>query len=98
VDTVYRDFPPRIGIYPIDGSFLDISDVRQRDREFLARDMRATVSGGGPSSPVRRGSRPSVNGRPSSRCNLCGTRPGWTSYQSSRRPGPGMAIGDDIAS
>jgi DNA polymerase V len=46
VDTVYRDFPPRIGIYPIDGSFLDISDVRQRDREFLARDMRATVSGG----------------------------------------------------
>jgi len=43
VNAVYRDFSPRIEIYSIDESFLDISDVRQRDRETLARDMRATV-------------------------------------------------------
>ena len=43
VNAVYRDFSPRIEIYSIDESFLDISDVRERDRESLARDMRETV-------------------------------------------------------
>ncbi len=43
VNAVYRDFSPRIEIYSIDESFLDISDVREKDRESLARDMRETV-------------------------------------------------------
>ncbi|MCJ2081832.1 Y-family DNA polymerase [Methylobacterium sp. J-090] len=43
VNAVYRDFSPRIEIYSIDESFLDISDVRERDRASLCRDMRATV-------------------------------------------------------
>ncbi|MCJ2035568.1 Y-family DNA polymerase [Methylobacterium sp. J-068] len=43
VNAVYRDFSPRIEIYSIDESFLDVSDVRERDRESLARDMRETV-------------------------------------------------------
>ena len=43
VNTVYRRFSPRIEIYSIDESFLDLSDVRERDRVPLARDMRATV-------------------------------------------------------
>lgn len=43
VNTVYRRFAPRIEIYSIDESFLDLSDVRERDRVVLARDMRETV-------------------------------------------------------
>ena len=43
VNAVYRDFSPRIEIYSIDESFLDISDVRPTDRETLCRDMRETV-------------------------------------------------------
>lgn len=43
VNAVYRDFSPRIEIYSIDESFLDISDVREADRITLCRDMRATV-------------------------------------------------------
>lgn len=43
VNTVYRGFSPRIEIYSIDESFLDLSDVRERDRVPLARDMRETV-------------------------------------------------------
>jgi len=43
VNAVYRGFSPRIEVYSIDESFLDISDVRESDRETLARDMRATV-------------------------------------------------------
>jgi DNA polymerase V len=43
VNAVYRGFSPRIEIYSIDESFLDVSDVRQSDRETLARDMRETV-------------------------------------------------------
>ncbi len=43
VNAVYRDFSPRIEVYSIDESFLDISDVRAADRVTLARDMRETV-------------------------------------------------------
>ncbi len=43
VNAVYRDFFPRIEVYSIDESFLDISDVRMVDRVTLARDMRETV-------------------------------------------------------
>jgi len=43
VNAVYRDFSPRIEVYSIDESFLNISDVRVADRATLARDMRETV-------------------------------------------------------
>ncbi|KQP42581.1 DNA polymerase [Methylobacterium sp. Leaf104] len=43
VNAVYRAFSPRIEVYSIDESFLDISDVRESDRGTLARDLRATV-------------------------------------------------------
>jgi DNA polymerase V len=43
VNAVYRDFSPRIEIYSIDESFLDLSDVRPDQRGSLARDMRSTV-------------------------------------------------------
>ena len=43
VNAVYRGFSPRIEIYSIDESFLDISDVRPSERETLCRDMRETV-------------------------------------------------------
>lgn len=43
VNAVYRDFSQRIEVYSIDESFLDISDVRERERVTLARDMRETV-------------------------------------------------------
>jgi DNA polymerase V len=43
VNAVYRGFSPRIEIYFIDESFLDISDVRPTERETLCRDMRETV-------------------------------------------------------
>ena len=42
-NAVYRDFAPRVEIYSIDESFLDLSDVQDRDRVALARDLRATV-------------------------------------------------------
>ena len=43
VNTVYRGFSPRIEIYFIDESFLDLSDVREGDRVTLCRDMREKV-------------------------------------------------------
>jgi DNA polymerase V len=43
VNAVYRDFSPRIEVYSIDESFLDLSDVRPDHRPDLARDMRSTV-------------------------------------------------------
>ncbi|GJD87441.1 DNA polymerase IV [Methylobacterium hispanicum] len=42
-NAVYRDFSPRVEIYSIDESFLDLSDVRADRRVELARDLRATV-------------------------------------------------------
>ena len=42
-NAVYRSFAPDVEIYSIDESFLDLSDVRERDRVALARDLRATV-------------------------------------------------------
>jgi DNA polymerase V len=43
VNAVYRDFSPRIEVYSIDESFLDLSDVQPEDRTALIRDMRETV-------------------------------------------------------
>ncbi|KQO66492.1 MULTISPECIES: Y-family DNA polymerase [Methylobacterium] len=43
VNAVYQGFSPRIEIYSIDESFLDISDVRPAERAILCRDMRETV-------------------------------------------------------
>ncbi|GJD95409.1 Protein UmuC [Methylobacterium iners] len=43
VNEVYRRFSPRIEVYSIDESFLDLSDVRPKDRVTLARDMRSAV-------------------------------------------------------
>lgn len=43
VNAVYRQFAPRVEIYSIDESFLDLSDVDPKTRGELARDMRATV-------------------------------------------------------
>ena len=43
VNTVYRGFSPRIEIYSIDESFLDLSDVREADRVTLCRDRHETV-------------------------------------------------------
>ncbi len=42
-NAVYRDFSPRVEIYSIDQSFLDLSDVRADRRVELAQDLRATV-------------------------------------------------------
>ncbi|WP_279356206.1 Y-family DNA polymerase [Methylobacterium indicum] len=42
-NTVYRQFARDVEVYSIDESFLDLSDVRQRDRVALARDLRSTV-------------------------------------------------------
>ncbi|APT34568.1 protein UmuC [Methylobacterium phyllosphaerae] len=42
-NAVYRDFARDVEIYSIDESFLDLSDVRERDRLALAQDLRATV-------------------------------------------------------
>ena len=42
-NAVYRDFAPRVEIYSIDESFLDLSDVQPARRLELARDLRATV-------------------------------------------------------
>lgn len=43
VNEVYRRFSPRIEVYSIDESFLDLSDIRPAERIELARDMRGTV-------------------------------------------------------
>ncbi|GJE61611.1 Y-family DNA polymerase [Methylobacterium trifolii] len=43
MNAVYRTFAPDVEIYSIDESFLDLSDVRERDRMALALDLRATV-------------------------------------------------------
>ncbi|KQT80153.1 Y-family DNA polymerase [Methylobacterium sp. Leaf466] len=43
VNEVYQRFSPRIEIYSIDESFLDLTDVRSQDRVVLARDMQSTV-------------------------------------------------------
>lgn len=42
-NAIYRDFAPRVEVYSIDESFLDLSDVRPADRTALALDLRATV-------------------------------------------------------
>ena len=42
-NAIYRDFAPRVEIYSIDESFLDLSDVAPPLRVELARDLRATV-------------------------------------------------------
>ncbi len=42
-NAVFRDFSPRVEIYSIDESLLDLSDVRADRRVELARDLRATV-------------------------------------------------------
>jgi DNA polymerase V len=42
-NTVYRQFARDVEVYSIDESFLDLSDVRERDRIALARDLRSTV-------------------------------------------------------
>jgi len=42
-NAVYRDFARDVEIYSIDESFLDLSDVRERDRLAMAQDLRATV-------------------------------------------------------
>ena len=42
-NAIYRDFSPRIEIYSIDESFLDLSDIAPAQREEFSRDLRATV-------------------------------------------------------
>ncbi|WP_019905868.1 Y-family DNA polymerase [Methylobacterium sp. 77] len=42
-NEVYRRFSPRVEIYSIDESFLDLSDIAPARRLELARDLRATV-------------------------------------------------------
>ena len=42
-NAIYRDFSPRVEIYSIDESFLDLSDVSPAVRVELALDLRATV-------------------------------------------------------
>jgi len=42
-NEIYRGFSPRVEIYSIDESFLDLSDVAPQNRVELARDLRATV-------------------------------------------------------
>ncbi|CAO4184783.1 Error-prone lesion bypass DNA polymerase V (UmuC) [Methylorubrum populi] len=43
VNDIYRSFSPRVEIYSIDESFLDVTDVQVSHRVSLARDMRSTV-------------------------------------------------------
>ncbi len=43
VNDVYGGFAPRVEVYSIDESFLDLSDLPPARRAPLARDMRATV-------------------------------------------------------
>ena len=42
-NAIYADFAPRVEVYSIDESFLDLTDVRPSERVTLARDLRATV-------------------------------------------------------
>ncbi len=42
-NEIYRGFSPRVEIYSIDESFLDMSDIAPSRREALARDLRSTV-------------------------------------------------------
>ncbi len=42
-NAVFRQFARDVEVYSIDESFLDLSDVRERDRVALAKDLRATV-------------------------------------------------------
>lgn len=43
LNDIYRDFSPRVEIYSIDESFIDLTDVQPSLRVALARDMRSTV-------------------------------------------------------
>ncbi|WP_152278976.1 Y-family DNA polymerase [Methylorubrum populi] len=43
INDIYRSFSPRVEIYSIDESFLDLTDVQASHRVSLARDMRSTV-------------------------------------------------------
>ncbi|CAO4147728.1 Protein UmuC [Methylorubrum aminovorans] len=43
INDIYRSFSPRVEIYSIDESFLDLTDVQVSHRVSLARDMRSTV-------------------------------------------------------
>lgn len=43
LNDIYRGFSPKVEIYSIDESFIDLSDVEPGRRETLAKDMRATV-------------------------------------------------------
>lgn len=43
LNDIYRDFSPRVEIYSIDESFIDLSDIKTELRETLARDMRTTA-------------------------------------------------------
>ena len=43
-NAIYRGFSPKIEIYSIDESFLDLSDVDERRRPELALGLRATVA------------------------------------------------------
>ena len=43
-NEIYRTFSPRVEIYSIDESFLDLSDVEATSRIELARDLRSTVA------------------------------------------------------
>ena len=42
-NAIYQHFSPKIEIYSIDESFLDLSDVEEKHRVTLCRDMRSTV-------------------------------------------------------
>ena len=42
-NAIYSGFSPRLEIYSIDESFLDMADVVAEQREALARDLRSTV-------------------------------------------------------
>ncbi|BAQ44503.1 UMUC domain protein DNA-repair protein [Methylobacterium aquaticum] len=55
-NTVYRQFARDVEVYSIDESFLDLSDVRERDRIALARDLRLSNGiGTGPLIGVQSG-------------------------------------------
>ena len=42
-NAIYRDFSPKVEIYSIDESFLDLADVHADRRVELGRDLRSTV-------------------------------------------------------
>ncbi|MCE4226765.1 Y-family DNA polymerase [Methylobacterium sp. C25] len=43
INAIYREAAPRVEVYSIDESFLDLSDIREGERVSLACDIRATV-------------------------------------------------------